>query len=37
VRAAPLVERRPLSAERATRGDESLETGTPVPRVRTAE
>jgi hypothetical protein len=31
VRAAPLVLRRPLTLERATRGDESLDTGAPLP------
>jgi hypothetical protein len=37
VRAAPLAARRPLTTERATRGDESLDTGAPLPLGRTAE
>lgn len=37
VRAAPFVERRALTLERATRGDETLDTGEPRPPLRAAE
>jgi cation diffusion facilitator family transporter len=37
VRAAPFVVRRPLTRERATRGDEALDTGVPLPSARAAE
>ncbi|RIL03039.1 MAG: cation transporter [Proteobacteria bacterium] len=37
VRQAALEAQRPVTFERATRGDESLDTGAPVPRVRAAE
>jgi hypothetical protein len=31
VREAPLVEREPIELERALRGDERLDSGTPIP------
>ena len=37
VREAPFTGRRPLTLERATRGDEALETGAPVPLVKVNE
>lgn len=37
VRAAPFVVRRPITLERATRGDETLDTGAPVPSVKAVE
>jgi cation diffusion facilitator family transporter len=37
VRSVPFVARRPLNLERATRGDEALDTGAPVPSVKAAE
>lgn len=37
VRDAALATQRPITFERATRGDEALDTGAPVPRVRAAE
>lgn len=37
VRAAPTAARRPLTLERATRGDETLDTGSPVAPVEVAE
>jgi cation diffusion facilitator family transporter len=37
VRSAPFVARRPLDIERATRGDETLDTGAPVPAVKAAD
>jgi cation diffusion facilitator family transporter len=36
VRGAPFVARRPLTLERATRGDEALDTGAPVASLRTS-
>jgi cation diffusion facilitator family transporter len=37
VRSTPFVARRPLTLERATRGDEALDTGAPLPPAKAAE